>query len=100
MKDNWRSYCRVTLGIEFFFPRRLFFCPRKDSGPSLLSSLSLSSSSPSPAFYSEAKSASSGGLLNGPLSYSQSSDIIKVRRRPRQYVGKLHPPVPLKPVLW
>lgn len=54
---------------------------RKDTGPSLLGSLTLSSSSPSPAFYSEAKTASSGSLLNGPLSYSQSSDIIKVRAR-------------------
>ncbi|CAG5888696.1 unnamed protein product [Menidia menidia] len=49
----------------------------KDTGPSLLGSLSLSSSSPSPASYSEAKAASGGGLLNGPLSYPQSSDGIK-----------------------
>ncbi|KAK2830828.1 hypothetical protein Q5P01_018759 [Channa striata] len=51
----------------------------KDTGPSLLSSMSLSSSSPSPASYSEAKTASGGGssLLNGPMSYSQSSDSIK-----------------------
>lgn len=53
--------------------------PSKDTGPSLLSSLSLTSSSPSSAFYSEAKTVSGGSLLNGPLSYSQSSDIIKVR---------------------
>lgn len=53
--------------------------PSKDTGPSLLGSLSLSSSSPSPAFYSEAKTVSGGSLLNGPLSYSQSSDVIKVR---------------------
>lgn len=54
----------------------------KDTGPSLLSSMSLSSSSPSPASYSEAKAASGGGvssLLNGPMSYSQSSASIKVR---------------------
>ncbi|TKS88841.1 CCR4-NOT transcription complex subunit 3 CCR4-associated factor 3 [Collichthys lucidus] len=57
----------------------------KDTGPSLLGSLSLSSSSPSPAFYSEAKTVSGSSLLNGPLSYSQSSDIIKVRKR--QYAG-------------
>uniref|UniRef100_A0A8D3AZX0 CCR4-NOT transcription complex subunit 3 n=1 Tax=Scophthalmus maximus TaxID=52904 RepID=A0A8D3AZX0_SCOMX len=50
----------------------------KDTGPSLLGSLTLSSSSPSPASYSEAKMVSCGGsLLNGPLSYSQSSDSIK-----------------------
>lgn len=55
--------------------------PRKDTVPSLLGSLTLSSSSPSPAFYSEAKTASTGSLLNGPLSYSQSSDILKVRSR-------------------
>lgn len=53
----------------------------KDTGPSLLGSLSLSSSSPSPAFYSEAKTVSGSSLLNGPLSYSQSSDIIKVSKR-------------------
>ncbi|XP_061597617.1 CCR4-NOT transcription complex subunit 3-like [Cololabis saira] len=46
----------------------------KDSGLSLLGSLSLSSSSPSPASYSEAKMVSSGSLLNGPLSYSQPAD--------------------------
>uniref|UniRef100_A0A8C6U1Q3 CCR4-NOT transcription complex subunit 3 n=1 Tax=Neogobius melanostomus TaxID=47308 RepID=A0A8C6U1Q3_9GOBI len=39
----------------------------KDSGPSLLSSMSFSSSSPSPASFSEAKTGS-GSLLNGPLS--------------------------------
>lgn len=42
-----------------------------------MGSICLSPSSPSPAFYSEAKAAS-GGLLNGPLSYSQPSDGIKV----------------------
>ncbi|XP_037549539.1 CCR4-NOT transcription complex subunit 3b [Nematolebias whitei] len=45
--------------------------PLKDTGPSLLGSLSLSSSSPSPA-YSEAKTSS---LLNGPLSYSPPESI-------------------------
>ncbi|KAE8282279.1 CCR4-NOT transcription complex subunit 3 [Larimichthys crocea] len=54
----------------------------KDTGPSLLGSLSLSSSSPSPAFYSEAKTVSGSSLLNGPLSYSQSSDIIKPQEPP------------------
>ncbi|XP_061764406.1 CCR4-NOT transcription complex subunit 3-like isoform X2 [Nerophis ophidion] len=50
----------------------------KDTGPCLLSSLTLSSSSLSPASYSEAKMVTSlGGLLNGPLSYSTSSDSIK-----------------------
>ncbi|KAM6899716.1 CCR4-NOT transcription complex subunit 3-like [Xenentodon cancila] len=49
----------------------------KDTGPSLLGSMSLSCSSPSPASYSEAKTASSGSLLNGPLSYSQPTDSIK-----------------------
>lgn len=50
----------------------------KDTGPSLLGSMSLSSSSPSPAPYSEAKTASGSNLLNGPMSYSQqSSDNIK-----------------------
>lgn len=53
--------------------------PSKDTGPSLLGSMSLSSNSPSPASYSEAKSVSGSSLLNGPLSYSQSSDSIKVR---------------------
>uniref|UniRef100_A0A667XVT3 CCR4-NOT transcription complex subunit 3 n=1 Tax=Myripristis murdjan TaxID=586833 RepID=A0A667XVT3_9TELE len=55
----------------------LFLSPSKDTGSSLLGSLSLSPSSPSPASYSEAKTAGSGSLLNGPLSYSQASDIIK-----------------------
>lgn len=79
------KYLQVSLGEEVCVSLHFVLCPRKDSGPSLLSSLSLSSSSPSPAFYSEAKTASSGSLLNGPLSYSQSSDIIKVRR----YIGRL-----------
>lgn len=48
----------------------------KDSGPSLLASMSFSSSSPSPASFSEAKTGC-GSLLNGPLSYSQSGDSIK-----------------------
>ncbi|XP_029976610.1 CCR4-NOT transcription complex subunit 3-like isoform X2 [Salarias fasciatus] len=49
----------------------------KDTGPSLLGSVSLSSSSPSPASYSEAKTVSGSSLLNGPLSFSQPSDSIK-----------------------
>ncbi|KAM4538952.1 CCR4-NOT transcription complex subunit 3-like isoform 2-T2 [Odontesthes bonariensis] len=49
----------------------------KDTGPSLLGSMSLSSSSPLPTSYSEAKTASGGSLLNGPLSYSQPSDVVK-----------------------
>ncbi|KAJ0055280.1 hypothetical protein NL108_013606 [Boleophthalmus pectinirostris] len=48
----------------------------KDSGPSLLASMSFSSSSPSPASFSEAKTGS-GSLLNGPMSYSQPGDSIK-----------------------
>uniref|UniRef100_A0AAX7TBN4 CCR4-NOT transcription complex subunit 3 n=1 Tax=Astatotilapia calliptera TaxID=8154 RepID=A0AAX7TBN4_ASTCA len=45
----------------------------KDTGPSLLGSMSLSSNSPSPASYSEAKTVSGSNLLNGPMSYSQQS---------------------------
>ncbi|XP_068188587.1 CCR4-NOT transcription complex subunit 3-like isoform X2 [Antennarius striatus] len=48
----------------------------KDTGSSLLGSLSLSSS-PAPAFYSEAKTISGSSLLNGPLSYPHSSEVIK-----------------------
>ncbi|XP_029023575.1 CCR4-NOT transcription complex subunit 3-like isoform X2 [Betta splendens] len=48
----------------------------KDTGPSLLSSMSLSSSSPSAASFSEAKAAGgAGSLLNGPMSFSHSPDI-------------------------
>lgn len=89
----------IFQNVEFFFsllltiPSLLSFSPihrpcrpvpRKDTGPSLLGCLTLSSSSPSPAFYSEAKTVSTSSLLNGPLSYSQSSDIIKVRTRGHQ----------------
>ncbi|XP_054620548.1 CCR4-NOT transcription complex subunit 3-like isoform X2 [Dunckerocampus dactyliophorus] len=56
----------------------------KDTGPSLLGSLTLSSSSLSPASYSEAKMVNSvGGLLNGPLSYP--SDSMK----PQEPLGSL-----------
>uniref|UniRef100_A0A3B4BGM3 CCR4-NOT transcription complex subunit 3 n=1 Tax=Periophthalmus magnuspinnatus TaxID=409849 RepID=A0A3B4BGM3_9GOBI len=48
----------------------------KDSGPSLLASMSFSSSSPSPASFSEAKTGS-GSLLNGPMPYSQPGESIK-----------------------
>uniref|UniRef100_A0A8C5FW21 CCR4-NOT transcription complex subunit 3 n=1 Tax=Gadus morhua TaxID=8049 RepID=A0A8C5FW21_GADMO len=50
---------------------------RKDSGPSLLGSLTLASCSASPLCYTEAHSSGSSPLLNGPLSYPQASDIIK-----------------------
>uniref|UniRef100_A0A3Q1CRY8 CCR4-NOT transcription complex subunit 3 n=1 Tax=Amphiprion ocellaris TaxID=80972 RepID=A0A3Q1CRY8_AMPOC len=73
-----RNICRcmlVCMILSSSFLSLLF--PSKDTGPSLLGSMSLSSSSPSPASYSEAKPVSGGSLLNGPLSYSQSSDSIK-----------------------
>lgn len=60
--------------------KSMFPISSKDTGPSLLGSMSLSSNSPSPASYSEAKTVSGSNLLNGPMSYSQqSSDSIKVR---------------------
>ncbi|MFT7812488.1 CCR4-NOT transcription complex subunit 3-like isoform X1 [Arapaima gigas] len=49
--------------------------PPKDGGSSLLGSITLSPSSPSTS-YGENKS-SSGNLINGPHSYSQTSDSIK-----------------------
>uniref|UniRef100_A0A6Q2XHX7 CCR4-NOT transcription complex subunit 3 n=1 Tax=Esox lucius TaxID=8010 RepID=A0A6Q2XHX7_ESOLU len=57
--------------------------PRKDSGPSLLGSMTLTSSSPSPS-YSESKP-SGGSLLNGPLSYTQASESMK----PQEPLGTL-----------
>ncbi|XP_058260827.1 CCR4-NOT transcription complex subunit 3b isoform X2 [Hemibagrus wyckioides] len=47
----------------------------KDSGSSLLGSITLAASSPSPS-YSESKP-SGGSLLNGPHSYTQAADAIK-----------------------
>uniref|UniRef100_A0A3P8WJ47 CCR4-NOT transcription complex subunit 3 n=1 Tax=Cynoglossus semilaevis TaxID=244447 RepID=A0A3P8WJ47_CYNSE len=44
--------------------------------PTLLGSISLSSSSSSPS-YSEAKAVGASSLLNGPMSFSKSADIIK-----------------------
>ncbi|XP_030644861.1 CCR4-NOT transcription complex subunit 3b isoform X2 [Chanos chanos] len=49
----------------------------KDSGPSLLGPITLPPSSPSPS-YSEPKPVG-GALLNGPQSYSQTSDGIKAQ---------------------
>uniref|UniRef100_A0A674B6Y6 CCR4-NOT transcription complex subunit 3 n=1 Tax=Salmo trutta TaxID=8032 RepID=A0A674B6Y6_SALTR len=46
--------------------------PSKDSGPSLLGPMTLPTSSPSPS-YSESKLPGSG-MLNGPLSYTQTSE--------------------------
>ncbi|XP_008329096.1 CCR4-NOT transcription complex subunit 3-like [Cynoglossus semilaevis] len=48
----------------------------KDTSPTLLGSISLSSSSSSPS-YSEAKAVGASSLLNGPMSFSKSADIIK-----------------------
>lgn len=56
-----------------------FLSNSKDSGCSLLSSMTLAPSSPSPS-YSESKPGG-GSLLNGPHSYSQASEGIKVSRR-------------------
>ncbi|KAJ8392815.1 hypothetical protein AAFF_G00070190 [Aldrovandia affinis] len=56
--------------------------PPKDNGPSLLGSITLPPSSPSPS-YSEGKP-SSGSLLNGPLSYTQASDSMKLATDLRQ----------------
>ncbi|KAG5856360.1 hypothetical protein ANANG_G00007170 [Anguilla anguilla] len=56
--------------------------PPKDNGPSLLGSITLPPSSPSPS-YSESKPGS-GSLMNGPHSYSQASDSIKLASDLRQ----------------
>uniref|UniRef100_A0A9J8CKD2 CCR4-NOT transcription complex subunit 3 n=2 Tax=Cyprinus carpio TaxID=7962 RepID=A0A9J8CKD2_CYPCA len=50
-------------------------CKKAESGSSLLGSMTLPPSSPSPS-YSESK-ASGGSLLNGPHSYTQAADTIK-----------------------
>ncbi|XP_064153790.1 CCR4-NOT transcription complex subunit 3a isoform X2 [Anguilla rostrata] len=56
--------------------------PPKDNGPSLLGSITLPPSSPSPS-YGESKPGS-GSLMNGPHSYSQASDSIKLASDLRQ----------------
>ncbi|KAJ8354885.1 hypothetical protein SKAU_G00224520 [Synaphobranchus kaupii] len=56
--------------------------PLKDNGPSLLGSMTLPPSSPSPS-YSESKPGS-GSLMNGPHSYTQTSDSIKLATDLRQ----------------
>ncbi|XP_061071994.1 CCR4-NOT transcription complex subunit 3a isoform X2 [Conger conger] len=56
--------------------------PPKDNGPSLLGSITLPPSSPSPS-YSEGKPGS-GSLMNGPLSYTQASDSMKLATDLRQ----------------
>lgn len=69
--------------IEMIFHRPLNLksmcvcsCNSKDSGSSLLGSMALPTSSPSPS-YSETKPSGSS-LLNGPHTYTQAADAIKV----------------------
>lgn len=48
-----------------------------DNGPSLISSITLPPSSPSPSFSDSTPGG--GSLLNGPHSYTQAPDALKVR---------------------
>lgn len=50
---------------------------RMDNGPSLISSITLPPSSPSPSFSDSTPGG--GSLLNGPHSYTQSSESLKVK---------------------
>ena len=52
---------------------------RMDNGPSLISSITLPPSSPSPSFSDSTPGGSS--LLNGPHSYSQTPEVLKVSMR-------------------
>uniref|UniRef100_A0AAY4DUM7 CCR4-NOT transcription complex subunit 3 n=1 Tax=Denticeps clupeoides TaxID=299321 RepID=A0AAY4DUM7_9TELE len=74
----WRLPNALNVNVRFRYdPQCIFFCAHfsKDSGSSLLGPMTLPPSSPSPS-YSEGKPAG-GSLLNGPHSYTQSSDSIK-----------------------
>lgn len=51
-------------------------CCRMDNGPSLISSITLPPSSPSPSFSDSTPGG--GSLLNGPHSYTQASEGLKV----------------------
>uniref|UniRef100_A0A3Q1G345 CCR4-NOT transcription complex, subunit 3a n=1 Tax=Acanthochromis polyacanthus TaxID=80966 RepID=A0A3Q1G345_9TELE len=53
-------------------------CCRMDNGPSLISSITLPPSSPSPSFSDSTPGG--GSLLNGPHSYTQASEGLKVSR--------------------
>lgn len=52
-------------------------CCRMDNGPSLISSITLPPSSPSPSFSDSTPGG--GSLLNGPHSYTQASEALKVK---------------------
>ena len=56
-----------------------------DNGPSLISSITLPPSSPSPSFSDSTPGGSS--LLNGPHSYSQTPEVLKVSMRERGRMG-------------
>uniref|UniRef100_A0A8C5DBK3 CCR4-NOT transcription complex subunit 3 n=1 Tax=Gouania willdenowi TaxID=441366 RepID=A0A8C5DBK3_GOUWI len=53
----------------------LLTCFSLDNGPSLISSITLPPSSPSPSFSDSTPGG--GSLLNGPHSYTQNSDVLK-----------------------
>uniref|UniRef100_A0A665VR71 CCR4-NOT transcription complex subunit 3 n=1 Tax=Echeneis naucrates TaxID=173247 RepID=A0A665VR71_ECHNA len=57
------------------FPFLPFFLGQMDNGPSLISSITLPPSSPSPSFSDSTPGG--GSLLNGPHSYTQASEGLK-----------------------
>lgn len=58
-----------------------------DNGPSLISSITLPPSSPSPSFSDSTPGG--GSLLNGPHSYTQASEGLKVSRAKVQHHGRV-----------
>uniref|UniRef100_A0A4W5PX63 CCR4-NOT transcription complex subunit 3 n=1 Tax=Hucho hucho TaxID=62062 RepID=A0A4W5PX63_9TELE len=72
-----------TSKLDRLYPSMALFCefqclshpPSKDSGPSLLGSMTLPTSTPSPSYIESKPSGSS--MLNGPLSYTQASESMK-----------------------
>uniref|UniRef100_A0A8C7UCW1 CCR4-NOT transcription complex subunit 3 n=1 Tax=Oncorhynchus mykiss TaxID=8022 RepID=A0A8C7UCW1_ONCMY len=67
---------RLYPSMAFFHINQcLSYPPSKDSGPSLLGSMTLPTSTPSPSYIESKPSGSS--MLNGPLSYTQASESMK-----------------------
>ena len=73
-------YSLTLLSLSFFLSLSLSLSlslDRMDNGPSLISSITLPPSSPSPSFSDSTPGG--GSLLNGPHSYTQASESLKVR---------------------
>ena len=81
------GHFRVLVYLFTVVPLLLLPGPRRmDNGPSLISSITLPPSSPSPSFSDSTPGGSS--LLNGPHSYSQTPEVLKVSSREGGRMGR------------